>query len=156
MQRIMFIPLIAIVIQACAGPKPAPVVALTATPAAAAAATQTPKPTQLALPPTATPDALKALLPKKAADKAWQGIPVMPGALQGEGDDLGYTFTIDATARQVSNFYVFELGARGWLYYPYAQGDTGSDLMLFQRGQETLIISVHEGEGGEVVVVMVK
>lgn len=135
----------------------------TPNPTAIAATTQAiPTFTPSPLPPTPTPtlagptqDLLTALVPHSTPAEHWMDIPIMPGALRGEGDEFGYTFTTLAAPEQIREFYQKQLAELGWEYLPYAEGDTGTSMMVFRKAEETLIISVHayEGEGMMVVIV---
>src|SRR5690349_14879110 len=58
------------------------------------------------LPPSQTP--------ASQPTKEWMGIPVMPGATTGEGDEEGYVFAIKATSQQVQDYYQVELTRLGW------------------------------------------
>lgn len=101
----------------------------------------TPRPTKA--PPTAThtPFNLELLVPVSTPARDWEGIPIMPGALAGGGDDLGYTFTIKATPEEVADFYASRLPALGWQHFADGAGGTDKQLMVFMQGQETLTVS---------------
>jgi hypothetical protein len=107
------------------------------------------------LPPRQTPDVISGLLPKGQPVSEWNGIPVMPGAIAGEGDAEGYVFTIKATPQQVQEYYELKLGKLGW--QPFAQGDGNSStmLMFMNSASETLTVSIIS-EADEVLVLLVK
>jgi hypothetical protein len=92
------------------------------TPTATAAPTRTATtvPTSSPLPPSQTPEAPPI--------SEWHGIPIMPGAIAGEGDEEGYVFTIKATPQEVQEYYQRELGKLGWRLF--AQENSGSSLTL--------------------------
>ena len=50
---------------------------------------------------------------RQSTHQAWKGIPVMPDATSGEGDEEGYVFTIHATSQQVQDYYQVELARLG-------------------------------------------
>jgi hypothetical protein len=138
---------------AFAQPTPTAVPTLTFT--AIPTRTATRAPTSTPLPPTETPDAVAELAPEGEPDSEWDGIPIMPGAIAGEGDEEGYVFTIKATPQQVQEYYETELAKLGW--QPFAQGDGEASLMLIFMNEDstTLTVSVI-AKGDEVLVLLVK
>jgi hypothetical protein len=157
MRSLMMFLAISLLAASCAGPKVAP------TPAA-----ETPRvlptgmqaeqalsaPAVTMLPATATQDYLTALVPEGVPAREWMGIPIMPGAIKGDGDVYGYSFTTQAKPEEIGSFYQKELAELGWQYLPYAEGDTGTNMMVFRANGDTLIISVYayQGEGMLVVI----
>lgn len=112
-------------------------------------------PTNTFVPSTETPDAVSALLPEGQPASEWNGIPIMPEAIAGEGDEESYVFTVKATPQQVQDYYQLELGQLGW--QPFATGDGDSSLMLMftNSASATLTISII-AKGDEVLVLLVK
>ena len=96
-------------------------------------------------PLTGTPEALLE----------WEGIPIMPGATTGEGDEEGYVFIIRATPQEVQEYYQLELEKLGW--QAFATDEDGSSLMLvfMNEASATLTISVI-AKGDEVLVLLGK
>ena len=105
----------------------------TATPIPTATQTNTPQP------PTETPDPISALLPSGIPEKEWKGIPIMPGAINGEGDDESYKFTIKAPVEEVQAYYEKELAILGWDLMAEGSGDTGSVMLIFNNGVPPLL-----------------
>jgi len=113
-------------------------------------ATFTPSPTETPLPtatktlppPTPTEDFLAALAPVGDPASEWNGIPVMPGAIAGEGDDDGYTFTIQSTAEEIQAFYERELAKQGITLLAVGDGQNGSILLIFMKDLETVSVSI--------------
>jgi hypothetical protein len=101
------------------------------------------------LPPTETSDGA----PEGQPASEWNGIPIMPEAIAGEGDEESYVFTIKATPQQVQEYYQLELGKLGW--HPFATGDGDSSLVFINNTSETLTISTI-AKGDEVLVLLVK
>jgi len=99
------------------------------------------------LPPTETREAQAA--------SEWNGIPIMPGAIAGEGDEEGYVFTIHATPAQVQEYYQLELGKLGW--QQLSQDASGSSLVLIfmDNASATLTVSILS-KGDEALVLLVK
>jgi len=134
--------LVLLTLIACSDPaQPTPAISESPTPVA----TVTLVPS--ALPPSQTPAG--------QSSAEWQGIPIMPGAMAGEGDEEGYVFTIRATSQQVQEYYQLELGKLGW--QRFAQENSGSSVMLIftDRTSATLTVSILSN-GEEVLVLLVK
>jgi hypothetical protein len=68
----------------------------------------------------------------------WLGIPIMPGAITGDGDEDGYVFLIQSTVDRVRAFYETELPKNGWQSLPsdddltllYVKTDDMATLMI--------------------------
>jgi len=114
-----------------------------ATPTLALTAFPSLTPINTPLLPTATPNVVSE----------WKGIPVMPDAIAGEGDDEGYVFTVKATAQQVRDYYQAELGKSGWQLLASKEGDTS--LSFVNNASETLTVSILT-KGDEALVLLVK
>jgi len=111
--------------------------------------------TTTSIPPTESdfPQALP--LPSEEAASEWNGIPIMPGALAGEGDNLGYTFTIDAPLEDIQRFYEKELAELGWNMFVSGNGTTGTALLFFMKDADTLSVSVIPQADGIMYVLLV-
>jgi hypothetical protein len=101
--------------------------------------------TSTPLPPTTTP----------AAASAWNGIPIMPGAVAGEGDEESYVFAIQATLQQVREYYELEMGKLGWQSSVEGDGTTSLMLTFTKDASETLTMNVL-AKGDEVLVILLK
>ncbi len=100
-----------------------------------------------ALPPSQTPAS------QPIAE--WNGIPIMPGAIAGEGDEEGYVFTIKATSQQVQEYYQLELERLGWQLW--AQENSGSSLTLIFMDSASATLTVSTlSKVDEVLVLLVK
>lgn len=121
------------------------------------APTQAPifEPTETPVPPTETPEALSALVPQGEPAAEWQGIPIMPGAITGEGDAEGYVFTIKATPQEVREYYQLELGKLGWQPFATGDGNASSMLIFMKNASATLTVSIL-AKDDEVLVLLVK
>ena len=109
--------------------------------------------TNTSMPPTETPEAISALLPDGQPASEWNGIPIMPEAIAGEGDEESYVFTIKATPQQVQEYYQLELGKLGW--QPLGTGDGDSSLMFTNNASATITISIM-AKGDESLVILAK
>lgn len=106
------------------------------------------------LPQTGTEELPATPVPEGQAAAEWNGIPVMPGAIEGKGDEEGYVFTIRAAPQQVEEYYRTELGKLGW--EPFAQGNGEASLMLMFIDSASVILTVNikgDGEGSMVLLV---
>jgi hypothetical protein len=125
--------------------------------------TPTEPPTNTAVPPTNTPVSVTAtpaapVLPmpsgKPAAD--WQGIPVMPQAIAGDGDSTGYSFTIKASSDEVQSFYAQAMPKLGWNMFATGQGGkAGAILLMFMKGAGTASITIIPQADGLLYVLLV-
>jgi len=135
--------LISLLVTSCSALAPAPTATatLTSTPFPTDTPTLVPPATATTtpLPPTETPDPILALLPSGVPDTEWKGIPIMPGAINGEGDDEAYRFTIKATVEEVRAYYETELAKLGWSLMAGGTGDTGAAMLIFNTGTSPFI-----------------
>ena len=142
MKKLITASLLALTFGACSN-------AIESTPAVTAIPTLvvTVAPTPSSLPPTTTHE-----VPSAAE---WNGIPIMPGASAGEGDEEGYVFTIKATPQQVQEYYQLELEKRGW--QSVSQDTSASSLILIfmDSASATLTINILS-KGDEVLVLLAK
>jgi hypothetical protein len=143
---------IMLILTACSNVVPSPP---TTIPTLTVTAVPTLAPTSTPILPTETPDAISGLVPEGKPASEWNGIPIMPDAIAGEGDEESYVFTVKATPQQVQEYYQAELGKLGW--QPFATGDGDSSLMLMftNDNSATLTVSII-AKGDEVLVLLVK
>ena len=151
----------ALTLTACssfAGPtaSPTPVPTLTFTALPTSTATFTPTSTPAPLPPTETPDVVSALAPEGEPASEWQGIPIMPGAIAGEGDEESYVFTIRATAQEVQDYYELELGELGWQLLTRGEGKDSSLMLIFMNDAADMVTVSILAKGDESLVLLVK
>ena len=130
------LPLLILVLAACNFPRQSPA----ATPALTLPSTLAP--TNTFVPLAQAPDAVSSLVPESQHASEWNGIPIMPGAIAGEGDEESYVFTVRATPQQVQEYYQRELDRLGW--QPFAMEDQASSLMLMftNNALATLTITI--------------
>ena len=112
-------------------------------------------PTNTFVPPAATPEATTALLPGGQTASEWNGIPIMPEAIAGEGDEESYVFTVKATPLQVQNYYQVELGKLGWQLATTGSEDSSLTLTFNDPASATLTISILS-KGEQVLVLLVR
>jgi hypothetical protein len=80
----------------------------------------------------------------------------MPGAIAGEGDSKGYSFTTKASADEVQNFYEKAMPKLGWNMFASGQGATKAVLLFFMKGSDTVSVSVIPQPDELVYVMLVK
>jgi hypothetical protein len=108
------------------------------------------------LPATPTPTSAPLSMteaPPNASE--WQGIPIMPGAVTGDGDEESYVFTIKATPRQIQQYYQLELGKLGWGSFVEGDGVTSLTLIFTNNASEMLTVSILT-KGEETLVLLEK
>jgi hypothetical protein len=115
--------------------------------------TNTPEPTIL---PTETPSAPGLPTPSGKPSSEWEGIPIMPSAIAGEGDGSGYSFTVNATPEEIQYFYEQELGKLGWSLLASGQGATEAILLIFMKDTATCSVSIFPLPDGTMYVMLVK
>ncbi len=112
-------------------------------------------PTITSLPSLQTPDVVSSLMPEGQSASVWQGIPIMPGAIAGEGDEESYVFTIKATPQQVADYYQAELIPLGWQPFGTDNKDASLMLLFMDKDSATLTINII-AKGEEALVLLVK
>lgn len=80
----------------------------------------------------------------------------MPGAIAGEGDDKGYSFTIKASPEEIQEYYEYELGKLGWTMFAAGQGTTQAILLIFMKDGGTCSVSILPQADGIVYVMLIK
>lgn len=105
--------------------------------------------------PSETPNVVSELVPKGQPASEWKGIPIMPGAIAGEGDEEGYVFTIQATPQQVHDYYRLELEKLGWQSLTQGDGESSTMLIFMNNTSATLTVSII-AKGDEVLVLLVR
>jgi hypothetical protein len=97
----------------------------------------------------------------KLTDEEWHGIPIMPEAINAEGNPREYWFTVDATAEAVQAFYSTELELLGYSYQipggrvgPEAQSDNSSLPMVFIG--KTTAVSITIETSGDISLVILR
>lgn len=136
--------LLVLILPACSSftqPTPIPTGTFTVAPTL----TATLMPTRTPLPPTET----------SATASEWNGIPIIPGAAAGDGDEEGYVFTIKATPQQVREYYELEMGKLGWRSSVEGDGVTSLTLTFTNDVSETITMNVI-AKDDEVLVILVK
>ena len=99
-------------------------------------------PTLTPIPPTETPEAPVIPMPTGKPVAEWEGIPVMPDAIAGDGDGQGYSYAIRATPADIVAYYQDAMEKLGWKLFATGQGSTESTILIFIKGSETISVSI--------------
>jgi hypothetical protein len=118
--------------------------------------TPTITPANTSVPSTETPSEPVLPMPSGKPSSEWEGIPVMPNAIAGEGDSKGYYFTINASPNEIQEFYEKELTKLGWNMFASGQGTTDAILLIFMKDAGTLSVSIFPQPDGTMYVLLVK
>lgn len=94
-------------------------------------------------------------MPSGKPKSEWEGIPVMPNAIAGEGDSKGYAFTIDTSLDEIQKFYKEELTELGWDFLAIGQGPK-SVMLIFTRDTGPLSVIIIPQSDGIMYVLLVK
>jgi hypothetical protein len=155
---------LAIVLAGCGTFAPKPTETPTPTETSVPTSTNTPEPSKTPtsipsntpLPPTETPSEPILPMPSGKPSSEWNGIPVMPTALAGEGDNKGYSFTIKASSDEIQKFYEKALAKLGWNMLGSGQGTTHAVLLIFMKDAGALSVSIIPQPDGTMYVLLVK
>jgi hypothetical protein len=71
----------------------------------------------------------------------WQGIPIMPGAMNGREADDGYQFSTNATIDEITRFYETALTKPGYSLTTTGE-ESGVALLLFERDSTTAVVGI--------------
>jgi hypothetical protein len=94
--------------------------------------------------------------PQGTPVQEWRGIPILPQATAGQefSENNTYSFKANVTAKEVQDFYNEKLAALGWSQ-PFSlpiQAEGG--LLVFQKEQSSLAITITTTEGSAVVLLV--
>ena len=118
--------------------------------------TPTTRPSATRIPPTETASAPGLPMPSGTPVAIWEGFPIMPNAIAGDGDSSSYSFTIMASADEVQDFYESQLPGLGWNLFATGQGETDTLLLMFMKGTNILTVSIIPQPDGVMYVMLVK
>ncbi len=149
-----------VALASCSSVLPAPTETPIPTETSLPTSTHTPEPTytptRTPVPPTETESVPVLPIPSGKPVSEWEGIPVMPGAIAGDGDSGGYSFTVDASVDEIQRFYEKELAKLGWEMFASGQGTTGALLLMFMKDAATLTVSIIPQPDGIMYVLLVR
>jgi hypothetical protein len=102
---------------------------------------------------SAMPDFENMFNPQGTPVQEWRGIPVMPQATAGQefSDNNTYSFKTNVTVKEVQAFYNEKLVTLGWNQpFEFPMEEAGG-IMVFQKDDSTLTITITSSEGSTVV-----
>lgn len=104
--------------------------------------------------PSVMPDVQSMMNPQGTPVSDWKGVPVMPQATAGQEftDSHSYSFKVNATGKEIQDYYNTELTKLGWssgLSMP--MGDTAS-IQSFQKDSSVLTVTSVNVSGSMVVI----
>lgn len=85
----------------------------------------------------------------------WRGIPVMSQAMAGEEFGDTYSFRVNATAREIQEFYDRELTALGWSQPFEFPLESEGGLLFFDKDESAVTIFITPSEGSMIVLLTV-
>jgi hypothetical protein len=115
-------------------------------PVKALVSTQTPLPTKPSLPTeirlaTEMPSASPSPVPSETTLHMWEDVPLMPNAIEGQGNSQRYTFVIQELVDNVNTFYQEEMVKFGWKL-TNGKGNEEQSSMSFTKDGNTIEITV--------------
>jgi len=157
-EKTIMLTVLVMALAACATFAPVPTETPASTQTNLPTSTHTPVPTNT---PTKTPvpptETASMPLPSGTPASEWEGFPVMPEAIAGDGDSQGYSFTIHATPAEIQKFYETALAKLGWSLFASGQGAAKDTvLLIFMKDASTLTISILPQPDGILYVLLVK
>ena len=82
----------------------------------------------------------------------WNGIPIMPQATAGqEFDSTTYSFRAEVTVKEAQDFYDAQLTNLGWTQSFSLPSEAAGAIMVFQKEDKILTITITSQEGSSVV-----
>ena len=102
---------------------------------------------------SAIPDFEHIFNPEGTPVDEWRGIPVMPQATAGQefGENNTYSFRAEATVQEVQEFYTETLAGLGWEQPFGLPMESAGGLMVFQKDDSTLTVTITYADGTAVV-----
>ena len=94
--------------------------------------------------------------PQGTPVQEWRGIPIMPQAVAGQEftENNTYSFKANVTAKDVQDFYNQRLTELGWSQPFNVPFETDGGVILFQKDQNSLAITVIASEGSVTVLLV--
>jgi len=94
--------------------------------------------------------------PQGTPVQEWRGIPILPQATAGQefSENNTYSFKANVTAKEVQDFYNEKLAALGWSQPFSLPIESQGGLLVFQKEQSSLAITITVTEGSAVVLLV--
>jgi len=102
------------------------------------------------------PDFGNMFNPQGTPVQEWRGIPILPQATAGQefSENNTYSFKANVTAKEVQDFYNEKLAALGWSQPFSLPIESQGGLLVFQKEQSSLAITITVTEGSAVVLLV--
>ncbi len=99
--------------------------------------------------PSQLPDFSDCVNPQGTPVSDWKGIPIMPQATAGQecANANTYSFKVDATVKDVQDFYNAQLVDLGWSSLFNMPGDTNGAVIAFQKDSSVLTVTIVNVDG---------
>lgn len=102
--------------------------------------------------PSLIPDVGNYFDPQGTPVAEWNGIPIMSQATAGqEHDPNNYSFRATVTVQETADFYNDALGKLSWSPMVTIPGDDTSALLVYQKDNKILTITITSADGSTVV-----
>lgn len=102
--------------------------------------------------PSLIPDVGNYFDPQGTPVAEWNGIPIMAQATAGqEHDPANYSFKFTGTAQEAQDFYNDALINLGWSSMLSVPGDENGALLVFQKDNSILTMTITSADGSTVV-----
>jgi hypothetical protein len=102
---------------------------------------------------SALPDFGNMFNPQGTPVQEWMGIPIMPQATAGQefSEQNTYSFRVNATTTEIQDFYTEQLTTLGWEQPFSFPLEAEGGIMIFQKDESALTITIISSEGSLVV-----
>ena len=104
--------------------------------------------------PSVIPEIQGYLNPQGTPVSEWNGIPIMSQATAGQEftDTHTYSFKVDATVKDVQDFYTTKLQDLGWSTFLNMPGNDSGGAQIFQKENSVLTVTVTSVNGSLIVI----
>jgi hypothetical protein len=83
----------------------------------------------------------------------WNGIPIMPQATAGQEHDANnYSFKFTGTVKEAQDFYDAKMKDLGWSSMFSMPGDANGAVLVFQKDQKLLTVTIAKTDNDTVVI----
>jgi hypothetical protein len=82
----------------------------------------------------------------------WNGIPIIPGAINGHEDMGDYQFTLKSSSTNIKAYYQQEMAKLGWTIRPDLMASVSTDLAFNKGGDYIFFLIQSEGDNNLVYI----
>ena len=72
----------------------------------------------------------------------WKGVPVMPASYNLSEDASSYSYDVNNSIKEVRSFYDREMPEAGWAVFTIGEGETGNQLLIYEKDSQTVTIGL--------------